>query len=379
MPLALTIIIFLWAVSIGASIILIPLLASMAMAYLLHPIVSWFERRGWSHDSSVMMTITAATLLGILLLIFIVPPFWTQIMNSYHKALTMVDDSSQAQPLFNKIRAYNPQLYELVKKQLESSTGKFSTIAVDWMKGGLFKLVNMTASILDLLLIPFFVYYILADYTKMRDKIDMLTPPRYKVTLSALISQVNFVLSSYVRSQMLIALVMGALYSIGFLIIGVPLGLSLGLLTGLLNFIPYIGTLTGLILSLTFTILNGGGIGSIIAVCAVFIIVQCVEGYYLTPKFLGARLNLHPLWVLAGLVIGGNLFGLIGVVLSVPVIAIFKVLFHFMESIYIDTDFYRSQSSAIHYDPDKLLIGDLTRDRKPKSIITTGEIKSRQK
>jgi predicted PurR-regulated permease PerM len=137
-----------------------------------------------------------------------------------------------------------------------------------------------------------------------------------------------------VRSQLLIGLVMGVLYSLGFMILGVPLPITVGMLAGVLNFIPYLGTLIGLVLALLFLALDYAGIGRFLGVLGVFALVQSIEGYYLTPKLIGSRLHLHPLWVLTGLLIGGNLFGLVGIILAVPVIAIAKVLFGFLEDIY---------------------------------------------
>jgi predicted PurR-regulated permease PerM len=164
--------------------------------------------------------------------------------------------------------------------------------------------------------------------------------------------------------------VMGVLYSIGFAVARVPLALSIGLLSGLLNFIPYLGTLTGLTLSLSFVALDGGGIARILGVLAVFIIVQSVEGYYLTPKLLGGSLDLHPMWVLVGLMIGGSLFGILGIILAVPVIAIAKVALDFLEELYQQSVFYRGSGL-------ELLAEQSLSDRPRRTIITTSELRSR--
>ena len=158
-------------------------------------------------------------------------------------------------------------------------------------------------------------------------------------------SQINSVLSAYVRNQLLIAFVMGLLYSFGFVVLRVPLAFTIGMISGFLNFVPYLGTLTGLVLAVSFTALDGAGPGRLIGVLAVFTIVQSVEGYYLTPKLLGESLNMHPLVVLLGLVIGGNLFGLLGIILAVPVIAAATVILRFLEKeIYQQADFYQRDS-----------------------------------
>ncbi len=395
-PAGLLAIIFLVFVIIGGRIILVPILVSVALAYLLAPVVRWFERRGWSRQSSVLLGITMASLVMVLALIFVIPGVWKQLSQSYIQAEALVQNTSRQTELLEKIKQINPQLSDLVKEQFEKSKDNFDLGKIlgwlgKWLQSGLFKLVDLTGSILDLLLIPFFIYYLLADYRSMRERVDRLIPPRFRPVTAGLISQINQVLSSYVRSQLLIALAMGAMYSTGFMILRVPLGFTLGMLSGLLNFIPYLGTLTGFALSLLFVALDGGGIWRIVGVLVVFIVVQSIEGYYLTPKLLGSRLNLHPMWVLVGLVVGGNLFGLLGIILAVPVIAVAKVVLGFLEEIYEQSSFYRRTGFKLLTDQGQvvellepgstsvsgIVTEDKTSDRPRRTIITTTELKSR--
>lgn len=395
-PAALLAIAFLVFVFISGRIILVPVLISVALAYLLAPVVGWFERRGWSRSSSAILAITAVSLAVILVLIFVLPGLWKQFSQSYDQANLLVNDPSRISALTAKIKDINPQLYDLVNAQVEKyrtsiQPGKIFGWIVSWLQTGLFKLVDLTASILDLLLIPFFIYYLLADYRDMRIRIDRLIPPRFHGLTTGLISQINEVLSSYVRSQLLIALAMGGMYSVGFLALRVPLAFTIGMLSGLLNFVPYLGTLTGIGLSLMFAALDGAGIWRMAGILAVFAVVQSIEGYYLTPKMLGSRLNLHPMWVLVGLVIGGNLFGLLGIILAVPVIAVAKVVLGFMEDIYQQTSFYRRAGMTLLTDQGRivemsesglntnsgLILEEDISSRPRRTIITTSELKSR--
>jgi len=377
------------------------MLSSLALAYMLAPVVAWFEGRGWSRSSSALLAITSATVTLVLILIFILPSFWGQLKKTYDQAHALIEDRSRVAPLLRKIEQVSPPVYEYLNSQVErykdpaQRAGIFS-MASGWLQRGLFRLVDVTASLLDLLLIPFFVYYLLADYGVMRAHLDRLIPPRYRAVTSTLISRINSVISSYVRSQLVIALVMGVLYAIGFMIVRVPLALSIGLLSGALNFVPYLGTLTGLTLSLSFVALDGGGWARIAGVVVVFIVVQSVEGYYLTPKLLGGRLNLHPLWVLIGLVIGGNLFGILGIILAVPVIAVAKVVLNFLEELYQQSDFYRDSGLGLLTDQGQpvslvgstpassalqggLVLEESSSDRPRRTIVTTSELRSRIK
>ena len=376
-PFALILLVFAIAILIGAHVILVPMLCSLALAYLLAPVVSWFEKRGWSRPSSVLLTLSSAAVTLILILIFILPGLWGQLMKSYDQARALVQDQTRVQPLLDKVKQLSPPTYKFLQSKIKHSgeSDLFSSIfsmAGGWLQRGLFKLVDVTASLMDLLLIPFFVYYLLADYGAMRAHLDRLIPPRHRAVASTLINRINFVISSYVRNQLLIGLVMGVLYVIGFEIARVPLAVSIGMLSGLLNFVPYLGTLTGLTLSLSFVALDGGGWPRIIGVVVVFIVVQSVEGYYLTPKLLGGRLDLHPMWVLIGLMIGGSLFGILGIILAVPVIAIAKVALNFLEELYQQTDFYRDSGL-------ELLTEQSFSDIPRRTIVTTSELRSRIK
>jgi predicted PurR-regulated permease PerM len=389
-PLSVLILVALTAVIIGGSVILVPLLSSVALAYLLAPIVAWFERRGWSRSASGLLAMTSATLLLALILIFIVPSFWNQASKSYAQARGMMS-GDRVKAALDRVEALSPELKVFLQKQYENykDSGGLARIggaAGGWLQRGLFRLVDLTASILDLLLIPFFVFYFLSDYGAMRERVDRLIPPRFRGVASGLLGEINTVISSYVRSQLVIGLVMGALYSVGFLILRVPLAITIGMLSGLLNFVPYLGTLTGLVLSLAFAALDGAGPGRLAGVLVIFVLVQSVEAYYLTPKFLGSKLDLHPMWVLVGLMVGGNLFGLLGIILAVPVIAIAKVVLGFLENLYQQSDFYRTpgvnlltdQGDLIHpASPDEHIPDEASMSR--RAIITTAELRFRRR
>jgi predicted PurR-regulated permease PerM len=385
-------VVFVIAFFISIRIILVPLLCSLALAYLLAPVVNWFERRGWSRISSVLLGMTAATVILVLVLIFIVPGVWGQLMKTYDLARTMIGDPAPLQKLLSKIKLLSPQFYEFAEPRIGElmksiNPERILDLALSWLQSGLFRLVNLTTSLIDLMLIPFLVYYFLADYGAMRARVERLIPPRYRAITSNLIGQISSVLSSYVRGQLLTGLVMGLLYSLGFAILRVPLPMTVGMLAGVLNFIPYFGTLIGLVLSLLFLALDNAGIGRLLGLLGVFAVVQSIEGYYLTPKLIGSRLHLHPLWVLTGLLIGGNLFGLVGIILAVPVIAIAKVLFGFFEDIYQQSNFYRRTGLDLLTDqgqPVHLLnseSSDLIQENQPqgsrRTIITTAELRSR--
>lgn len=382
----------------GARIVLVPLLTSVALGYLLAPITSWFERRGWSRMIAALLTMTSVGLFIVLALIFLVPTIWSQLVTSYEHGRSMLLDQARVDETLRRIHLGSPALSGYLDQIVTSirdpaRQAQFRSLVIGWMQSGLFGLVNLTTSILDLLLIPFFVFYLLSDHRQVQSGIERLIPPRNRAVATELIEQLSGVLSTYVRNQMLISLAMGVLYAIGFMSLQVPIGATVGLLAGLLNFVPYLGTLTGLILSLVFVTLDGAGLWRVVGVVGVFGLVQAIEGYYLTPKLLGASLNLHPMLVLLGLMVGGNLFGLLGIILAVPLIAVAKVIFQFLERVYEESDFFRHSGSELLTDagapfelttpdPGSAIISPATSGesprREPRLVITTGELRSRR-
>lgn len=209
--------------------------------------------------------------------------------------------------------------------------------------GGRSLLASTLVSSLDLLLVPFFVFYILVDFRRWRTSSEELIPPRFRQPFRRLFDESGRILESYVRGQLLIGSIMAACYAVCFWLLGVPAWAGISLIAGLLNVIPYVGTVLGIVLASGFTAAQGGNGWDLAAVLGVFLAVQTLEGYVLTPKILGGRLNLHPMAVFLGLLIGGKLFGLMGVILTIPAIAIAKVFLQFLRELYQTSAFYTNE------------------------------------
>jgi predicted PurR-regulated permease PerM len=133
---------------------------------------------------------------------------------------------------------------------------------------------------------------------------------------------------------------MAVLYAVGFAVLRVPAWAGLAALAGFLNVIPYVGTAFGFVLAAAFVLAQGGGLWKLVGLVGVFVAVQSAEGYYLTPRLLGSRLSLHPMAVFLALLIGGKLFGLLGVILAVPTLAVGKVFVAFAIELYKGSSFY---------------------------------------
>lgn len=332
---------------IVGSVAIVPVLASFALAYLLNPFVQQGERFGLSRPIASVLALVLVGAAIVAFLSFVLPDLWTQGLNSGKKILSNFTEES-ARRQRNALRRYSPQLDSLVgdrvQEFLANPAAAFSSEngASNWLAGGLTGFLSTAAAGLDLLLVPFFVFYILVDFGTWRNSWEDLIPPRFRDTFSRLFDEVGRILESYVRGQLMIAMVMSVLYAIGFAALRVPAWAGIAALSGMLNAIPYVGTALGLVLATGFTLADGGGIWRISGVVGVFVIVQSIEGYYLTPRILGSRLSLHPMAVFLGLLIGGKLFGLLGVILAVPTIAVAKVFLKFLRELYKASHFYHA-------------------------------------
>jgi predicted PurR-regulated permease PerM len=343
-PAAALIALVLYLIYIIGRVAVVPLLASFALAYLLNPLVIRIERLRVARPYAVLLALAVVALIAGAFLTFIIPELWDQIASAGQKLLRYFTPENAARQR-SYIRRYSPLLDRLAGERIEqvlSNPAEAFGAPAGWLFGGLSGFLSAAASSLDLLLVPFFVFYTLMDFGRWRDSIEDLIPPRFRRTFSRLFDEVGRILEAYVRGQLLIALVMAALYAAGFAIIRVPAWAGVAMLIGLLNIIPYLGTALGLTLAIGFTIADGGSFWRIIGVASVFAVAQIIEGYYLTPRILGARLSLHPIAVFLGMLIGGKLFGLLGVILAVPTIAVAKVFLMFFRELYKGSYLYHA-------------------------------------
>lgn len=351
-------ILILYFLYIVGSVAIIPVLASVALAYLLNPIVYEGVKLGLSRTFSAIISILLVTLVITAFATYVFPDLWAESSKAGAKIAENFTPENAARQRYY-LKRYSPALDKVagdkIEKFLSDPVGFYNenmstsatldeegNVTVATGGGGGAAVMSVINSSLDLMLVPFFVFYILIDFRRWRVSFEELIPPRFRQPFSNLFDESGRILQSYVRGQLFIGLIMAVGYGIGFWFLDVPAWAGIALIAGLLNAIPYVGTILGVVLACGFTFADGGGLWDVAAVLGVFAAVQTLEGYVLTPKILGDRLNLHPMAVFLGLLIGGKLFGLLGVILAIPSIAIAKVFFKFLRELYQDSHFYHA-------------------------------------
>ena len=337
---------------------IIPVLASFAIAYLLNPIVTRIEKTGVRRVIATLLAMLLVFSSVVLLALLVIPDLWAQGSTAMQGILSQFNETN-ARSVRKDLREFSPMVDQMIGYKvyqfLRSPSDLLETSRL-WIAGSLTNFLATASLFVDLLLVPFFVFYILVDFDRWRGSLEEWIPPRFREPFSRLFDEVGRILQSYVLGQLLIALMMGGMYAIGFAIMRIPAWGGLAIVSGLLNFVPYVGTTTGFLLASGLTLSHHSSWIRVIGVVAVFVIVQCIEGYVLTPRILGARLRLHPMAVFLALLVAGKLFGFLGILLAVPVTAVLQVFWKFLREIYKSSYFYHAGAAT-----PEVALGDATR------------------
>jgi predicted PurR-regulated permease PerM len=325
--------------------VLLPFVAGMAIAYFLDPLADRLEALGLSRTSATAVITAIFFLLLAALLFLLVPVVEQQVVTFAQRLPGYVDAlNERVQPLVHDLyRKLSPKDIE----KLQSSVGAYAGTAVGWvvdlarsvLTGGI-----AVVSILSLLFItPVVTFYLLRDWDHMVHTVDDWLPRHNAETIRLQFSEINRTLAGFVRGQATVCLVLGAFYGIGLTLTGLDLGLVIGLGTGLAAFVPYVGMLTGLVVSVGLALAQGSGWGLLGGVGLVFLIGNVLEGNVLTPKLVGDRVGLHPVWIIFALLAGGALFGFVGILLAVPMAAVVGVVTRFALKHYLGSDLYHGE------------------------------------
>lgn len=343
------------------SSILVPFVAAMAVAYFLDPACDRLERAGLSRTlATTVVTVIFALFLATALLI-LVPLLLEQLSQLVERFPRYVEALRKAlQPILSDLARRLPaesvgEPSGILSSQVGSIVSWLGTAIAGVVTGGL-ALVNILSV---MFVTPVVAFYLLRDWDYMVERIDVCLPRQHAATIREQAALIDKTLAGWVRGQSTVCLLLGAFYAIGLTVIGLDFGLAVGLMAGLLSFIPYVGTISGFVAGLAIAFSQYSDWGPIVAVLAVFVVGQLVEGNFLTPKLVGDRVGLHPVWVMFSLFAGGALFGFVGVLLALPVAAVIGVLVRFAVSRYLESRYYsrgepQGEPSAVPVDPAPL-------------------------
>jgi predicted PurR-regulated permease PerM len=204
----------------------------------------------------------------------------------------------------------------------------------------LFGTINIILVFVAALIVPVFALYLLIDFDRIVQRFQGLIPRRWAPLAGSIAFEVHRTLGGYVRGQLTACAVLSALYAGGLMLAGLRLAIPIGIITGMLAFVPYVGFGIGVIMAVSIALLDWHGVDNMIAVVAVMFLVQILDGMAVTPRIVGKSVGLRPIEVLLTMMAAATLFGFLGVLLAVPLGAVVKILLHRATTVYLGSDFY---------------------------------------
>lgn len=337
------------------SSILLPFLAGMALAYFLDPVADRLERLGLNRLMATIAILVAFVVVLALSLMIIVPLVFTQAaefiekMPGYITKLQAFLTDSQTTLLPDWLAGQMATIKQNSAKLLEQGASFLGSLFQQIWNSGM-ALLN----ILSLFVItPVVAFYLLLDWDRMVDRVDSWIPRDYVEVVRQIARDMNASIAGFVRGQGSLCVILGLYYAIGLTLVGLNFGLLIGLFAGMISFIPYVGSLVGLVLALGVALVQfWPDYIWILLVLAVFFSGQFLEGNILQPKLVGRSVGLHPVWLMFALLAFGALFGFVGLLVAVPAAAAIGVLVRFGIQRYLDSDLYHGHRAALRKEPE---------------------------
>ena len=334
-------ILFLWLLAD----ILLPFIAGLAIAYFLAPLVDRLERMGVNRLVAALAVISLVVLLIVLVLLLILPLLGSQLGSLIENIPTYVTKlrsliSNTEWPWLKNLLGNGFGSDKGISELLTQGAGWLTTFLKSLWSGGralvsLFSLIVVT---------PVVAFYLIYDWHKMIDTADSWIPVHHRGTVHQLAHEIDGAIAGFVRGQSAVCLILGTFYAVALTLSGLNFGLLIGLISGLITFIPYVGSMTGLILSLGVAVAQfWPDYTSILIVLGIFLLGQFLEGNVLSPKLVGESVGLHPVWLIFALLAFGYLFGFVGLLVAVPLAATIGVLARFALRRYLESSFYTGE------------------------------------
>ncbi|WP_192257785.1 AI-2E family transporter [Mesorhizobium silamurunense] len=330
--------------------ILLPFVAGMVLAYFLDPVADWLQRLGLSRLMATVVILIAFIVVVVLAFVILVPVLATQMADFARKLpeyltrlqslITSFDPKWLEQRFGVNAAGLRDGLNSLLTSGFSLLTTVFTSI---WSSG-----VALVSVVSLFVVTPVVAFYMLLDWDRMVAVVDSWVPRDYVETVRALARDINTATAGFVRGQGTLCLVLGAMYATGLTLTGLNFAILIGFFAGLISFIPYVGSLTGLVLAVGVAFVQFWPDWTmVVLVACVFFVGQFIEGNILQPRLVGKSVGLHPVWLMFALFAFGALFGFVGLLIAVPASAAIAVLVRFAISRYLESPLYRGHATKL--------------------------------
>jgi len=336
--------------------ILLPFVVGAIVAYFFNPVVARLQTWGLSRGLATATTTAFAVFLVVGVMVAVLPPLVSQAQRLIAKAPEYITRAAaQFQPLIEPLGEKFGGVLGLgagsTAADLQGEAAKWSGQALTFLGGLLAGLAQRSVAIINLLgllfITPVVTFYLLRDWERLLANLDSWLPRENADTIRKLARDSDAAIAGYVRGQALVCLCLALIYSIGLSLVGLEFGFVIGLIAGMISFIPFVGTMVGAVLALGMALAQfpPDWVG-VAKVGVVFLTGHLLESNFLSPKLVGDRVGLHPVWIMFALLAGGALFGFVGVLIAVPVAAMAGVLVRHLLGRYLASGLYRGADSV---------------------------------
>lgn len=322
--------------------ILLPFVVGIILAYFLDPAADKLENIGVSRVKATLLILMSFIICIILFSYTVGPILYRQLVSlithipaytrTFNEFITPYLNNLYHKFGYEEEIAQGMLLKEISEYMLMLSKNIFSNILSSSLAAiNLFSLIFIT---------PIVTFYLLRDWDVTLEKLGTYIPEKYKIEVIDQFSAVDRVLSAYIRGQTNVCLILGSFYAIALSIVGLNFGFLIGFLTGVFTFIPYFGVFVGMLIGMILALLQFDSYLPILLVLGVFLLGQFIEGNFITPKLVGRKVGIHPVLIIFALLVGGSLFGFLGILFAIPAIAVIGVLARFFLKKYVKSSFY---------------------------------------
>lgn len=300
------------------------------MAYVLNPLVGALEKLGLSRTAAVVVLIMGTVFTAGVFAVWMIPTLVREFSEVGVRIQQLVDTDPK------KIADWVESTFGIsldsttastLRERLQEAAPTIVSYVGQFLKGAAERTMGVVGWLLNVLMIPVFAFYFLRDFDQMKRWVVDTLPVHHREVVVARARRVDNIIGEWLRGQVQVAAMLGAIYAAGLTLVGIPIAIPIGILAGFLSVVPYLGFAFGIGLALLVAILDWHGLGRLGGVVGVFTVAQLIEAYVLTPKIVGEKVGLSPVTVILVLLLGGEVFGLLGFMLAVPAAGVLKTVF----------------------------------------------------
>ncbi len=319
------------ALIVAAPVVLFPFTVSLVIAILLNPLAKWIHEhvklfgglKQLPYDVAILFSFAIFVSVIYMIIIHIFVPFVTEFREFIKGVPDMVVAVQQAIPELERqyqLSLLPPEAKNFISRIIQD-VGEYTLKIAQFSLSAIF---SFASTVIELIVVPFITFYMMKKGNAFIQGFIGIFPDRFHAHLAKLFEETHFVLNAYIRGQLLLSVIMGFVVFLGMWSMNIPYPLVIGLLAGVVEMIPLVGPIIGAVPPVLLGLMQGSAV--MMKVIVFYIVVQQLDGHFFMPKLMGSIIDVHPVAIIAGVLIGGQLYGVLGMMISVPLVAVLQIL-----------------------------------------------------